>query len=570
MKKKKLFCGMATAFLLCGCPLAQADTGIYLGVDGYGWVSNKSSFTHSFYGDQGKESYAIASDWGYSQENKLSTGDLFDFTLEGNQVTALEEISPFAQGWVGAVSGDMIQLNGLEIPLAEGCVTGVIYEEAGSVTVLPQEIRPGTTVKVYGNPATHIYETFVGTDYVAPVTGTAGERSLKNFLATAMTPVGTALYIYGGHWNWHDDGASNQATTLGLSSKVTEFFQEQNQYFSYINNGNYSKSYFPHQNWNQYHAVGMDCTGYVGWALYNTLYPYSGGEGLVYKSTQQAYTLANLGYGTYSKDRNFQVGDIFSMAGHVWIYLGSCPDGSFVILHSTPSPSVSGAEGGGVQLTGVGTSPSCQAVALAQSYMETYFPDWTARYSAQYKSYSSYTSMSNWPAGRFSWHSSGAGLLDIDGYAHLSAEEILADLFQGGDFSGVASRGEAVSYLWNALGQPVSGTEIPFVDVENSLVPAVSWAYETGVTLGTSASLFSPENQVTRGQFVCYLWNLASRPGVSAENPFVDVAEDAYYTTALLWAVEQGYTVGTSATTFSPEAAVTREQIVLFLRGFLG
>lgn len=573
--KKTIIPTLSTLLLLWVCSLSVLATeslqGLYLGVSGYGTVSYKPSFSHEFFINGVVKSYPILSDQDYSLENKLATGYFYDLTMENGEVVALAERPSYTEGWVSRIDGKEIVVNDLVISLAEGCEMGVIHQEAGSVRVTAKEILPGSSVKVYGNPATHIYETFVAESYTPPVVGTAGERSLKNFLATAMMPVGHTLYVYGGNWNWQDTGASNPSTTIGLSPKTTEFFQSKDQYYSYINRSNYSKSYFPHQQWNQYYFAGMDCSGYVAWSIYNTLQQQSGQAGYVYKSTQMAYQLANLGLGSFSSSaRGLKVGDVFSMEGHIWIYLGACDDGSFVIMHSTPSPSSSGAEGGGVQLTGVGTSASCQAVALSQHYMETYFPQWGQRYDAIFKSYGSYTASTTSTTGRFSWHNSSAGLLDIDGYGQMSAPEILEDLFGQGDFSGEATRGQAVSYLWHSLNRPSPTVDSPFHDVGGDIAQAVAWAFEEGVTSGTGEGVFSPDTLVSRAQFLCYLWNLSSRPVVDGENPFVDVAEDAYYTPALLWAVANGYTSGTTATTFSPDETVTREQIVLFLRKFLG
>lgn len=63
--------------------------------------------------------------------------------------------------------------------------------------------------------------------YNPPVTGTPGEHTLKNFLATALEPVGTTLYIYGGGWNWQDEGSSIQTTTIGVAPEWIRFFNEQ-------------------------------------------------------------------------------------------------------------------------------------------------------------------------------------------------------------------------------------------------------------------------------------------------------------------------------------------------------
>ena len=110
--------------------------------------------------------------------------------------------------------------------------------------------------------------------------------------------------------------------------------------------------------------------------------------------------------------------------------------------------------------------------------------------------------------------------------------------------------------------------EIAFVDVSTSAYyyDAVAWAVENGVTSGTSATTFSPDAACTRAQAVTFLWRAAGSPAPkSSVNPFTDVPASAYYYNAVLWAVEQGITVGTSATTFSPDAACTRGQIVTFL-----
>lgn len=95
---------------------------------------------------------------------------------------------------------------------------------------------------------------------------------------------------------------------------------------------------------------------------------------------------------------------------------------------------------------------------------------------------------------------------------------------------------------------------------------AVEWAVDKGVTEGTGNGYFSPNRACTRGEIVTFLYRAAGCPApVSEENPFTDVAPGAYYYDAVLWAVEQGITQGTSRTTFSPGATCTRAQAVTFL-----
>ena len=106
-----------------------------------------------------------------------------------------------------------------------------------------------------------------------------------------------------------------------------------------------------------------------------------------------------------------------------------------------------------------------------------------------------------------------------------------------------------------------------FVDVPKNAyyADAVDWAVSEGITSGTTATTFSPDASCTRAQMVTFLWRAAGSPKVSGSNPFSDVAANAYYYNAVLWAVQNGITSGTSATTFSPDADCTRAQIVTFL-----
>ena len=108
----------------------------------------------------------------------------------------------------------------------------------------------------------------------------------------------------------------------------------------------------------------------------------------------------------------------------------------------------------------------------------------------------------------------------------------------------------------------------PFTDVHESdfFYDPVLWAVEDGVTTGTSATTFSPNANCTRGQVVTFLWRTAGCPEPhSYENPFKDVSADAYYYKAVLWAVGSNITAGTSFDTFSPDASCTRAQVVTFL-----
>ena len=140
-----------------------------------------------------------------------------------------------------------------------------------------------------------------------------------------------------------------------------------------------------------------------------------------------------------------------------------------------------------------------------------------------------------------------------------------ADTFAPND---TCTRGQIVTFLWRAAGEPKpSGTETPFTDVKQSdyWYNAVLWAVEQGITTGTSATTFSPNEGCTRGQVATFLWRYENKPTPAAKNPFKDVKKGAYYYDAVLWAVEADVTKGTGATTFAPNDTCTRGQIVTFL-----
>ena len=135
------------------------------------------------------------------------------------------------------------------------------------------------------------------------------------------------------------------------------------------------------------------------------------------------------------------------------------------------------------------------------------------------------------------------------------------------------TRAQMATFLWRAAGSPEPvGSTNPFVDVSADAyyAKAVQWAYEQGITGGTSATTFSPDETCTRGQMATFLWRDAGSPAVSGEGaPFVDVSNDAYHATAVDWAYEEGITGGTSATTYSPNDPCTRGQMVTFLYRYL-
>ena len=134
--------------------------------------------------------------------------------------------------------------------------------------------------------------------------------------------------------------------------------------------------------------------------------------------------------------------------------------------------------------------------------------------------------------------------------------------------NGICTRAQAVTFLWRAAGSPAAkSTVMPFTDVKagSYYYDAVLWAVEQGITKGTSDTMFSPDATCTRAQIVTFLWRSQKSPAAGTANPFTDVKASAYYADAVLWAVKHNITVGTTFSIFSPDEECTRAQIVTFL-----
>ena len=139
-------------------------------------------------------------------------------------------------------------------------------------------------------------------------------------------------------------------------------------------------------------------------------------------------------------------------------------------------------------------------------------------------------------------------------------------------FSPAASctRAQMTVFLWRALGCPdADGTLLPDVDANAYYAKAILWAQTMGITKGTANGTFDPNGTVNRAQMVTFLWRLAGEPAGKGTLPFADVDADAYYAEAVRWAVAQGITKGTTASTFAPNEPCNRGQIVTFLYRYL-
>ena len=235
------------------------------------------------------------------------------------------------------------------------------------------------------------------------------KSTLKKFLKTALKPVGSTMYVWGGGWDTGDTASGVEAVTIGTSSRWKSFFEAQGSSYDYRN------TRF------QIHD-GLDCSGFVGWAVYNTFNTTSGNAGYVMLAQNMAKTYSSMGWGTYSSAgtfSDFRAGDILSSSSHVYIVIGQCPDGSVVLVHSSPK---------GVQINGTTTrsgNTNSQAASLAQKYMKKYYPAWCAKYSIPVKDASYLTRYA-----RMRWKLSGKCMMsDPAGYASKDAAAILKNLF---------------------------------------------------------------------------------------------------------------------------------------------
>lgn len=242
-----------------------------------------------------------------------------------------------------------------------------------------------------------------------------GRSTIKNFLKTAVSPVGSTMYVWGGGWNKADTGAGTDAKRIGLSPAWRAFAKTKKKSYNYKN--------YRYQIHN-----GLDCSGYVGWCVYNVMNTKKNQKGYVYSASKQAKKFSELGFGSYypaKKITDYQAGDIMSSTckccGHVWIVIGQCSDGSVVLVHSSPA---------GVQICGTVTpsgKKNSKAYKLAKKYMKKYYSAWYKKYP---KADRGSTYLSHY--GQMRWRTTGQNpvLSDPDGYQNMSAEAILKDLFK--------------------------------------------------------------------------------------------------------------------------------------------
>lgn len=273
---------------------------------------------------------------------------------------------------------------------------------AGTTPATTPATENGVATEIRSDPES---EAETQPETIAEARAIPGEKTVRNLLLTALEPVGSTMYVWGGGWNESDDGAGIEAVTIGVSPAWRAFYLKQDAAYDFD------------QTRYQIHD-GLDCSGYVGWVVYNVMNTESGGKGYVTSSTSMADMLAGCGFGSsqpYGTVTDIQPGDIMSMKGHVWIAVGACPDGSCVLLHSSPA---------GVSLCGTKTpdgADESEAIRLAERYMAQEYPDWYSKFPNCKRDASYFT------ASRFRWNRQT--LADPDGILAMNAEAVLKNLF---------------------------------------------------------------------------------------------------------------------------------------------
>ncbi len=200
---------------------------------------------------------------------------------------------------------------------------------------------------------------------------------LSDLLFNALAPVGKTLYVWGGGWNEEDTGSGVEARSIGLSDNWKKFFDAK------------ARPDYDYRLHRYRIHDGLDCSGYIGWTVYNTLESQSGGEGYVTSASRMANALESRGFGYClpAKRSVFSLpGDIVSMPGHVYLSLGCADDGSVLLLHASPP---------GISFCGTSqSSKESMADALARQVMEQIYPSYASLFPYRSRDHETYTANS--------------------------------------------------------------------------------------------------------------------------------------------------------------------------------
>lgn len=192
-----------------------------------------------------------------------------------------------------------------------------------------------------------------------------GITTLKTFLDTALAPCGSTMYIWGGGWDVTDTKAGDDALRIGLNGQWRTFYKKQSSSYDY-NKYRYD--------WGN----GLDCSGYIGWVMYNILNTKPNKDGYVKLASKQGEWFAQKGYGTFKKSSQvteYKPGDIMSSSGHIYICLGSLSDGSVLLVHASPP---------GISVCGTVTpsgGKNSKAILYAKKLRKKEYGQWNKKYS---------------------------------------------------------------------------------------------------------------------------------------------------------------------------------------------
>lgn len=249
--------------------------------------------------------------------------------------------------------------------------------------------------------------------YTTPVPGLS---TVKNLLTTSLFPVGRTMYIWGGGWNKEDTGAGDGAVCIGLRPEWKAFYDTQGADYDFKNH--------------RYEILnGLDCSGFIGWLIYNVFNTEPNNQGYVMPSSKMAAEFSNRGFGTFKAKEDVvdhKVGDIMSGPGHVYMCICEFADGSVLFVHSSPP---------GVQVNGTTTKDGNEdstAIKVATYIMQRFYPEWSQKFNTFSRGVNYLTDFS-----QMRWTTDGTGkLTDPDGYLDKEPYELLVDLFRINDEAG--------------------------------------------------------------------------------------------------------------------------------------
>ena len=298
-----------------------------------------------------------------------------------------------ANGWRTTTSGNRsYYLNGKASKNTWVKISGKYYYFDGNGYLKRNTVVDGYTVDANGARGRQVVESSSNGSFKTTING---KKTLTSYLHNAFVPAGRTLYIWGGGWGG-DTAATNDSSKIGYQKTWQTFYN------------NYATSSYDYTKYRFKYFSGLDCSGFAGWTLYNTMYTKDDQAYMVYQSSTVAPTYIKKGWAT--KTTTFHPGDVVSMNGHVWISLGTCSDKTILLVHSSPK---------GVQISGTGG----QATVLAKKYMKLLAPNWPYDIRTVGSGYTKNVTIAHWVV-------NGSGILkDPDGLQKMSAEQVMKFLF---------------------------------------------------------------------------------------------------------------------------------------------